>query len=214
MTETFEALTVAVVAVLPGALYVWGFEQQVGRWGATAADRVLRFIGWSAMLHAAFAPVTLQLWVVYVRTGRVGRGDVPIWLWALVLGYVLLPALAGRVVGAATTAGAAWARVLTGRRAAPRAWDHLFASAPRGWVRMKLKSGSWIGGIFARTGDRPDGVSYAAGYPESQDLYLARLVEVDGATGEVVLHDGKPTVLNRGVLIRWEEVEYLEFTAA
>lgn len=30
---TFEAIAVALVALLPGGLYVWGFERQVGNWG-------------------------------------------------------------------------------------------------------------------------------------------------------------------------------------
>ena len=33
MPDTFEALGVFLVAVLPGANYVWSFECMVGRWG-------------------------------------------------------------------------------------------------------------------------------------------------------------------------------------
>jgi hypothetical protein len=54
-------------------------------------------------------------------------------------------------------------------------------------------------------------VSYAAGYPEPQDLYLAASVEVDPETGEFALDDGRPQLGPGGLLVRWEEVEYLEF---
>jgi hypothetical protein len=31
--ETFQAIAVTVLAVLPGALYTWSFEREVGNWG-------------------------------------------------------------------------------------------------------------------------------------------------------------------------------------
>jgi len=55
-------------------------------------------------------------------------------------------------------------------------------------------------------------MSYASGYPESGDLFLAEAVEVNPVTGEIVLDDeGHPHSLDSGLLVRWEEVEYLEF---
>jgi hypothetical protein len=37
---------VTAIALLPGAMYVWGFEHTVGgRWGIQLADRVARFFG-------------------------------------------------------------------------------------------------------------------------------------------------------------------------
>ena len=47
MPNTFQALAVLLVALLPGALYVWSFERQAGRWGIGLSDRVLRFVGGS-----------------------------------------------------------------------------------------------------------------------------------------------------------------------
>ncbi|MDE0120418.1 MAG: DUF6338 family protein [bacterium] len=95
---------------------------------------------------------------------------------------------------------------------APRAWDHLFQDRPAGGVRCKLKSGTWIGGIFGQIdGRRP----YAAGYPESQDLYLRAILSLDPDSGEINTNaDGNPEIMDSGILIRWEEIEYLEFTEA
>ena len=49
------------------------------------------------------------------------------------------------------------------------------------------------------------------GYPEQQDLYLVESVEVDPDTGSFLL-DGDGTPVSRGssILIRWDEVEYLD----
>jgi hypothetical protein len=81
-----------------------------------------------------------------------------------------------------------------------------------GWIRLRLKSGAWLGGVFAEANGRR---SYAAGYPEPQDLFLAAAVDTDPDTGEFVRDDaGLPTVQPGGLLIRWEEVEFLEFIDA
>jgi hypothetical protein len=71
---------------------------------------------------------------------------------------------------------------------------------------MKLRSGDWIGGEYAAG-------SYAGGYPEPADLFLSRqcLVNPDGEDF-VRGPGGEPISYGYGVLVRWEEVEYLEVT--
>ena len=208
--KTFEAIAVAVVALLPGALYVWGFERQVGNWGIGLSDRLLRFLGTSAVFHAVVAPLTYWLWTTYVRSGQVSRGHLlPPWLWLIVFAYVAFPFLLGTRVGLATSHGRQWVRAFTGPDPAPRAWDHFFASHPDGWMRLRLKSGTWIGGAYAPSDEGL--ASYAAGYPESQDLFLAETVEVDPDSGEFILDNGQPVRRGTSLLIGWDEVEFLEF---
>lgn len=211
--ETFEAIAVAVVALLPGALYVWGFERQVGNWGIGLSDRLFRFFGTSALFHVLIAPITYWLWATYVRSGDIGAGrPLPLWLWLVVLAYVGVPFLGGTRVGVATRNGEAWAQIFTGPDPAPRAWDHFFASRPDGWVRLRLKSEVWVGGAYAPS----DGgiASYAAGYPEPQDLFLAETVEVNPESGEFVIVNGAPVFRGTSLLVRWDEVELLEFSDA
>lgn len=213
MIGTFEALGVVALALLPGALYTWAFERLVGAWGVGLSDRLLRFVGVSAIFHAVFLPVSYWVWTTYMMSRRIGSGTASPGLWALALLYVAIPIAAGTAVGSGTRSGSSWAKLFTGPEPAPRAWDHLFGSRPDGWIRLHLKTGTWIGGAFAQTeaGVRP----YAAGYPESQDLYLSPAVLVDPDTGEFVLaEDGEVVALDSGILIRWEEVEYLEFIDA
>jgi hypothetical protein len=210
MPETFQALAVLVLALLPGALYVWAFERQAGAWGVRFSDRLFRFVEISAVLHALAAPLTYWLWVDFVRSGRLLEGELPLALWLVPLLYTGLPIMAGSTVGAATRKGAEWAKVLTGPEPAPRAWDHLFGSRPDGWIRLRLKTGGWLAGTYTQEGRNRK--SYAAGYPEDQDLYLVETVEVDPDTGEFVLtEEGDPVWRDSGILIRWSEVEYLEF---
>ena len=71
---------------------------------------------------------------------------------------------------------------------------------------------TWLGGAFADANGRR---SYAMGYPEPQDLYLAVAVELDQETGEFVVgEDRTVALLDGGILLRWEEVEHLEFVDA
>jgi uncharacterized membrane protein required for colicin V production len=79
--DTIQALAVFVIALLPGALYVWSFEQLVGAWGVRFTDRIFRFLGVTAIFHALAAPITYRLWVDFVLSGRLLSGDVPLVLW-------------------------------------------------------------------------------------------------------------------------------------
>jgi hypothetical protein len=84
----------------------------------------------------------------------------------------------------------------------------VFLGVPRAWVRLKLKSGSWIGGVFMGV---EGAESYAARYPEDQDIYLALTLELDPVTGDLQIDAGKVATRPGGILVRWEEVEYMEF---
>ncbi|MCW2783530.1 MAG: hypothetical protein JWP74_47 [Marmoricola sp.] len=212
MPSTFQAVGAVVVALLPGALYIWSFERLAGSWGISLSDRAFRFVGASAFMHAFLAPATYTLWATQ-RTKLDHGLKVSWWLWALALGYVFVPFALGSAVGWATRNSKAWARLFTGPDPAPRAWDYLFQAKRDGWIRMRLKSGVWIAGAH---GTAANGVrSYTAGYPEPQDMYLAMGVEVDRDTGDFAYDEnGSPTVLAGGLLVRWDEVEYLEYIDA
>lgn len=208
MPSTFQAAVVTVLALLPGALYVWAFERQAGRYGIGLSDRVLRFIGGSAVLLSVFAGPLYALHVNF--TDEVVSGEpLPLWLTAIPLAYVGVPLVAGTILGLGLRRNWRIARLLAGPDPAPRAWDYVFQYNVDGWIRCRLKSGTWLGGAYADANGKR---SYAAGYPEPQDLYLAASVELDPETGAFILDgDGQPRTGSGGLLLRWEEVEYLEF---
>jgi len=204
--STYEAVAATLLAVLPGALFVWGFERVVGRWAIGLSERILRFVGVSAVLHALAAPITYPLWRGYLSPGEL-REALPLWLWPVALAYVIVPILMGSILAVGFKREYGWAKFIAGPAPAPTAWDALFAADPTGWVLMKLKSGSWIGGAYDKE------TSYVGGYPEPADIYLASEALVD-QENEDFIRDGAGEVvrLDFGVLVRWEEVEYLEVT--
>jgi Family of unknown function (DUF6338) len=211
MFEEIGAIVALSLALVPGALYVWAYERQAGGKSIGFSDRVVRFVGGSAIFHAAFAPLTYWTWSELWP--RVTEGEPLSWAaWLLPITYVLVPIVVGTYIGNSVQRSASWTRLLTGPQPVPRAWDYLFHHQLDGWIRVRLKSGEWIAGAFADANGRR---SYAASYPEPQDLYLAAAVHVDPESGEFeVTDDGEIELLPGGLLVRWEEVEYLEFTDA
>lgn len=217
MPDTAQALVVLIVAILPGALHTWAFEREAGNWGVGLADRVLRFAGATAIYQVAFAFPLYQLWARVLHQPVMANGSkgfrnlileaapLPWWTWLVPVAYVGIPLAVGTFAGRSVHRRPRIARILAGKDPAPRAWDHLFSPGPSGVIRVRLKDDTWIGGLFGRR-------SYAAGYPEPQDLYLESAYRV--------LADGQfaqgPTPsefveLGSGILVRWDEVKFLEF---
>ena len=227
---TLQALLAFLIGLLPGAAYAYGFERQAIRQRADAVDRVLRLLTATAVVQAVLAPITYQLFRTLVATGRVADGrPLPPWVWAVIAAYPVVPLLVGDAVGRASRRNRPWARVFTGPSPAPRSWDHLFGrDGVTGWVRLRLLdpgtasgsntagdgeqiTGRWL--IGAYSGDPAGAVSsYAAGYPEAQDLYLADTAECDPQTGKFLLDaSGKVVLRGVAVLVRWDQVAYLEY---
>jgi hypothetical protein len=214
---TFQALGVLILALLPGALYTFAFEREAGAWGINTSDRLLRFVGSSALLQVLATPVIYQMYRLFVVTGWLQEGrPLPWWVWLYVAGFVAVPLALGRLVGVGTRNRTRWSRWFTGEHPAPRAWDNLFSTEDlNGWVRLRMKGDqdTWILGAY---GSSADGSmrSYAAGYPHAQDLYLVDTAEADPDGQFVTDDDGNVVMRGIGVLVRWREVAYLEFIEA
>lgn len=213
MISTFQALAVALLFLLPGAAYNFALERVAGSFGSSLADRLVRFLAASAAFQAVFSGFELWLYREYVVTGRLADGEVPwLLLQCVALLYVGLPTAIGSLVGRGQKKRWPWVRLLTGESPEPRAWDHVWRRDTVGIVRVRLKSGSWLAGVYAKS---PSGVrSYASGYPEAGDLFLSEQLVVDSVSGEFTVdQDGRPFRPDGspGLLLRWDEIEYLEF---
>jgi hypothetical protein len=210
--STFQAVLALALAILPGALYTWAFEQRAGRWGATATDRIQRFLGASAILLVLALPLLYEFYRKFVVSGRVRRGEpLPWWVWVAALAIVMLPIVAGQIAGRAAHNRRDWVEVLTGPTPAPRAWDSLFAAPDiTGWLLLRLKDGSWVGGLWGES-ERTGLKSYAAGYPETQDLLISDLAEMDTEGEMFVDENGDPVLTGVSLLVRWDEVAYAKF---
>jgi hypothetical protein len=183
LPTSLVALGIILLAVLPGAVYTWAFEREAGLYGVTLADRTLRFLAASTVLHLLFAwPEYLVFRVAIEGRGRILAGQFAL-LWLVLLLLSVLPAVAGTILGglyATRTTRSSWPRlrrwlnaeqerlllrILLGRDPAPRAWDELFSERPHCYLRVRTTGDKWLGGKFAQG-------SYAAGYPNDPDLLL------------------------------------------
>ena len=203
----FDIAALGLIALLPGALFVWSFERWAGRFGIGLQDRALRFLGGSAVLLSISSWPLYWLYSNYWQ--RFANGEALPWSLSFVpILYTVLPLVSGSLLGFGWNRDWRWARLIGGKDRAPRAWDRFFQDRPVGWIRCKLKSGTWIAGSFGVFGGRSP---YAAGYPEPPDLYLTATLVLDPQTGALHTEEGDPVIRDSAILIRWEEIEYLEF---
>ena len=120
MASGLQALTIIVVALLPGAFFVWGFERNAGRYGIGLRDRALRLVGTSAVFLALFASALYWLYARYWDSFVSGE-SLPIWFLVVPIAYVAIPGTLGWAFGSQVRRGTNWARVLAGPDRAPRA---------------------------------------------------------------------------------------------
>jgi hypothetical protein len=216
LPSSLVALGIVLVAVLPGAVYTWAFEREAGSYGVTLADRTLRFLAASTVMHLLFAwPEYAVFRVAIEGRSRILAGQFAL-LWLVLLLLSGLPAVAGTMLGglyATRTMRTSWPRlrrwltaereqqllrILVGRDPAPRAWDDLFSQRPHCYLRVRTTSDKWLAGKFASA-------SYVAGYPNDPDLLLEEAVEVDQQTGVLGKPLGYPLYVAAGQ-IAWIEV--------
>lgn len=203
MLGGLEALTATVLALLPGAAYTFSLETSLGSWGAGHGDRIYRFLVSSALLHLVLAPLTFNAW----QAIEAGLGDASgrelLHLWGVLALLAAFPIVTGRVLGWGFLQEKPWAKAVLGTPQ-PSAWDYLWSNkGTAGYVRVRLKSGTWVGGAF-------DDRSFAAGYPHDPDILLAHCVEVHPDTGEWKMDGDRPVPRRSGILLRREDIELLE----
>lgn len=201
--ETVQQLTILLVLVLPGVVYQSVRERLRGVLPAEREpqNRLIRAIAVSALLDGLYLLVAGPR-LVSLMTGGPGSGGSPLGglskdpraagLVALLL-IVLVPAVVAW--GEAT-----WtARRLKARYdPAPTAWDALFRDREACFVRIRTKSGLWIGGWL---GTR----SAVSAYPEEQDIYLQTQYQMR-PDGSFVA----PVSGSAGVYVRGVDIEVIE----
>ncbi|WP_408582173.1 DUF6338 family protein [Mycobacterium marinum] len=220
MIGTFQALLVTLVAVLPGAVYSIALENRGASWAwpkSDASNQVIRFLGASAAFHVLFAPLTYWAYQTLIVTRVLSTGGRVAWYWwPILLGYLVIP----YTWGECTVRSRRWdsnscgvkrvtkwfVGLYTATAPEPRAWDWLF-SKPNltGVVRLQLNTDEWKVGLWG-------GDSYASSYGEDGDLYIADQYALKSDWSLDLDDAGEMRSLGVGLLIRWSEVRYLEFS--
>jgi hypothetical protein len=156
--------------------------------------------------HAVVAPFTYWAWDRYLRDDAELHWN---WaLWAVLMAYVAVPLALGLRVGSATRRKSKWTKWIVGIDPAPTSWDCLWSEKDRsGYVRVKFKAGGWAAGLVG-----PQARGFASSYPAAADVFVPVQVEIDPTTGEIPVDDeARPKRKEWGLLMRWDEIEHLEF---
>lgn len=198
---TVAQLTIVLLLILPGVTYQLVRERSRGLYPAhkDLGERIIRALTASAVLNTVYVIIGGD-WAVNLIHDR-NKG----WLSGAASDYrfTAVTALALLVVVPAATA--LGVSLWTGRRrsaiydATPTAWDDAFKNRAHCFVRVRLKSGQWVGGWY---GDR----SYASSYPQPADIYLQTAWDV---SSEGFFR--KPLEQSGGIYIRIDEIECLDF---
>jgi hypothetical protein len=188
---------------------VFTLESRLGSFKAGLADRSTRLLAASAVFMALFSGPLYLLYHHYVASRRLQTGTADAWYVELIaLGFLAIPFFCALLVALGVRKHWPLFTMFWSETSAPRAWDHAW-NGRRAIVRFRLKSGTWLAGTF--TGDEQPS-SYASGYPEEGDLYFSQQVAVDATNGSFVQDQyQQPVVIEAGLLVRWAEIEYLEF---
>ncbi|ADJ44714.1 hypothetical protein AMES_2889 [Amycolatopsis mediterranei S699] len=198
--STMQQVAILVILVLPGVFYQAVRDRLKGPLAAERepGNRLLRVMAVSALLDVCYALVAGP-WLVEMA---VGNGPGPL------SGVAHHPRTAGLIallLVVAVPTGLAWAEAALVRRRGrpvydpvPTAWDALFRRRSSCFVRVRTKSGAWVGGWYGRN-------SFAAAYPQTADLFLESQYRLtaDGTFLEKMPATG-------GVYISGAEVEVLE----
>jgi hypothetical protein len=157
-------LAAAILFLVPGLNATWFLERLRGPNRLKGTERLLRALSLSLLIYAGASP-----WLVGM--GRRLDALETVSPWEPIVGGVVLIFLAPLLLAlvAALLGRSSKAKWLLGLVATidptPRAWDFAFKAERPFFVRIKLRDGERVGGVFGED-------SFAAAYPEPQDVFL------------------------------------------
>jgi hypothetical protein len=199
--STLEQVILLVLFVLPGITYQFVRERMRGPVPGERdlAERILRALTASIVLDTLYL-VVIGPWLVHMIKPAglpwfAAAAAQPRQAAAVSLAlFFAIPAVAALAVGMIERF-----RHPSRFDPVPTAWDGAFRERSTGFVRARLRSGTWVGGWYGRR-------SRASAYPNPPDLYLE--------SGYVMLNDGTfgPRMqATGGLYVNMADVEILEF---
>jgi hypothetical protein len=188
----FDAIYVALVFIVPGYVFLFFRNQFVVGQGQLGKEQLLSYVTVSGVNFAVCG------WIIYAAYKNDFGVPMKAASWMLVI--ILIPALAGIVVGACTQRDHFrhvyhWFG-LEPIYIVPSAWDYKFSKSPGGWILVRLRNGDQVAGWWA-------GQSFASDDRSERDLLIEQVFDIPDAGPWV------PT--NRSILIMAGEIQTIEF---
>jgi len=190
-------IAAAILFLVPGLNATWFLERLRGPNRLKGTERLLRALSLSLLIYAAASP-----WLVGL--GRRLGASLPISPWEPILGGTVIIFVAPLFLAlVAALLGRSWRvkellGIVTTIDPTPRAWDFAFKSERPFFVRIQLRQGDRVGGVFG------DG-SFATAYPEPQDVFLEEAWRL-GEDGSFI----EPLEGTAGLLVPGPSIDFVE----
>jgi hypothetical protein len=199
MPATWEALTIAILFIVPGFVTVSAFRTVVP--GRRTSDASF-FLG---CLTASCINAAVWFWLPYLALSQGYFETQPIWaVFAWLWVGLIAPALMGLVLGWLTSRQVGKRLLnplgLSFVNPIPTAWDYKFSHVGSRWVLVTLKDGSRVAGLWGHR-------SFASSFAGERDLYLEQTYVVSPEAGK----PWTPVTNSDGVLIASGEIRSIEF---
>ena len=207
----YSAALLIFAFLFPGAFFAWGFERSLPRYGKQLKDWLLKLAGASAVWIALGAWPLHWLYTSYWDDFAAGEA-LPWQVYIAPAAYLAVPASAGLGLGwlLKRARNRGWKiKVLLDPNREPTAWDRVFGAETGGFVRCRLRSGRWVGGLY----DESQVISSYVSHGEfDRDIYISRAAEFDQGNGAPILRESEIAWLDGGIYLKESDIESLEFT--
>jgi hypothetical protein len=216
MVGTFQALSLLLLTILPGAVLLFSYEYHAGRLAGDANERSLRFVIGTVLVFPYTATLAAWIYTRVLHVPIVGSQDEftnrlenpsgisPAWTF-LPLAYVLVPWCLGWAAGKG--------RVSLRQRSVKKratslvpgvvAWDIVFLDPGPKLISAKLRGGPWVAGVFA------DESFASAPAGKEKELVLEAAVQVDDKGQIERDQTGTPILLPGAVVLNYADVELM-----
>lgn len=206
LPTTFEALIIIALVFVPGFIFVQLIRRAIAHFPESVdARHFLAILAAGMFLHVLAYPISSRWIVDWYLDGTLHKHWTPVWLW--LVGVVFLwPVLLG--VATALLIPRMWVdrqldRVGLGYiDRIPSAWDYAVLPEDGAWVKVYLREGRMVAGVFGAQ-------SFASIFGRHRDLYLELMYNVDESGNFTT-----PVVDNAGVWIAQDTISHVEFFRA
>ncbi len=209
--SAFYAAALLGVLVLPGAFFSWGLERHLPHYSMLFKDWLVRPAGATALWNAVAAWPLHWLYTSY-WDDLSQQKPLPWPIYLTPIAYLVVPAAAGWTSGwsfkRAECRSMRFAKVFAPNRH-PTSWDEIFGADTPGFVRCRLQSGRWVGGLYHQ--EQPIRSSASFGKVSERDLYISRAVHFDQDSGSPMIRNNQHALKGGGIHLRASEIELLEF---
>lgn len=196
LSQPATQIAAAILFLVPGLNATWTIERLSGPSRLKGTERLLRALSLSVLIYLG-----ASFWLLPVATRAI---EDRLWAWEPIIGGFVILFIAPVVLALGveflrrSSIVRGGLRKVTTIDPTPRAWDFAFQEEGPFFIRLKLRDGERIAGVFGEN-------SFASAYPEPTDLFLEEAWRVDETGAFIERVPG-----TAGMVVPQDSIEVLE----